>query len=255
MEAKGKEWDGGKARDPLENLPAKPSKPIITIVTFLWGRWYDRIGEYLEELEKGFQKHTTFPLRFVCLAADTTIPPFDRSWKWEFLPLKSPSKLGNLRKLGLYNPENNFQGRLLACDLDIMIVGSLDDILGYEGELLIKGKHQYAKENKRYAPDGDLFLHNIRPDRWEKAWRWIRNHIQKIEARTKGQERSFYRRFGHQLWPALKIIQEEFPGQVRSFKKDKIRKTRKIPPDTRIISFHGKKVKPHMVDWLKGYGI
>jgi len=220
------------------------SKPTITVISFLWGGWYGLKKEYLSALEKGIRSHTTFPLRFVCLSPDEKGP----IGSWEFLPLKAPSEKQNLKKLGLYNPANGFHGRLFVVDLDVIIVGSLDDLFSLDGEFYVKAEHTpYLRGT--LVPDGDIYLQNVNKATWDKVWNFINRNIGAIQANTRGRERKFYQRYAELFWNVT-FLQAVCPGRIFSYKRDKIYRTKEIPEGASLISFHGRKAKPHYHNWI-----
>lgn len=218
-------------------------KPLITVVSFLWGTWFGLKKKYLEILERGIRRQTTFPLRFVCISPDEQGP----IGSWEFLPLVSPCRKQNLKKLALYYPQNNLSGRIFVVDLDVLVVGSLDDIFSFEGPFCIKANHKPLLRGE-YIPGGDMFVHN--KTNWKEAWKFINSHKAEIIQKTRGRERWFYQKFADRFWE-VSYLQKEYPGQVLSFKRDNIAKTREIPDNARLISFHGRNAKPHNHDWVR----
>lgn len=220
----------------------------ITVVSFLWGEWFGKGKIYLQRLKGGIERNTSCPLKFLCLS--------DRLYQgtgWTIKPIVPISTVGNLRKLSVYNPIHELSGRVFVCDLDIVIVGSLDDIFGYSGEFCIKANHGRDGLCKPMVPDGDIFLQNLKASKRAQVWKWLNKNISHIESVTGGAERLFYKGWGQNIFK-LTYLQKEFPGQVLSFKRDGLHK-KPLPKDARIVTFHGRKAKPHrrcdQSDWVK----
>lgn len=219
----------------------------VTVVSLIWGDWYELSKTYLIRLRNGIQRNTSHPLEFICLS--------DRHYRgtgWNIKPIVPLSTMRNLRKLSIYNPSLELSGRVFICDLDVVIVGSLDDIFGYSREFCIKANHGMNGLCEPLTPDGDIFLQNLSKSKRAKIWGWLKKNINIVENRTKGMERRFYERWGNELFH-LTYLQKEFPGQVISYKRDKLH-VNPLPENARIVTFHGRKAKPHLntdYDWMK----
>ena len=197
-------------------------------------------GEYVRRLRDGVAKHLSIPHRFVCMTDIPKVVPDDI----ETLPLGCSTWRWNLRKMSMYDPDYGFAGRVLALDLDTVIVGSLDDIAKYPG--------RFAVLEDFYEPgqcgggivgfeggtlDDDLY--------WP-----VHGHRFQVNAITRGSERKWYRL----RMPDADFWQSMFPGQIVSYKPRPNERLREIPEDARIVCFHGDP-RPHECDeaWLKQY--
>jgi len=201
----------------------------LNIVCFLWGSWFNLGKKYVINLKNSLERNIDIPFEFYCLT-DISIPNIN------CLPIYAPSELGNLKKLAVYNPRYNFQGKVLVIDLYILVVGNITKLAQFNGDMCIRSAF-WSKD--KYIPDGDVFISNS--NKWVdlKIWNFIERNIQKIEDITRGAERKFYWTFYSEIWDKIHFIQEKFPGFIKSYKKDNIRSTGIISKETRIISFHG----------------
>lgn len=198
----------------------------MTVACLLWGRWCHPYGEqYVRKLRDRVEKHLSVPHRFVCFS-DRDIPgvetiPLDPKWEW------------NLNKLALYRPDNGLEGRVLALDLDVIPIGSLDDFSDYDGEFAVC---------ESFGHKGKCGGSIIGFEAGSMEWLY-----QKVKANPKfwarvtegGSERLLYRNqlTNPDFWQRL------LPGQVVSYKWHC---TKEIPEDARIICCHGRP-RPHEI--------
>ena len=238
-----KHWGG-----PCVDKRSKVTRSLqdkVDIVTFLWGDWGDGLGErYVRTLQKAVEKNLDIPHRFICLS-DREIDGI------QTYPIYPPSKLGNLVKLAIYNDYYQFNGRVMLMDLDMVVTGSLNEIASYDGE--IAARAAFRTREAVWIPDGDMTILNLTSSRQRQIWKYITNSISKIESRTQGAERKFYKQFYTKIFPQIDFIQELFPEQLQSYKQDGVR-TSGLPKNARIVSFHGRP-KPHQVadKWVLKY--
>jgi len=195
---------------------------VLTVACCWWG-YYP--AEYVENLQKAVQKYLTVPHRFVCLT--------DNDAPCETLPLDTDLP-GNMKLMSLYRPDNGLEGRILALDLDSLIVGSLDDIASYDGA--------FCTARDFNSGDMDGFLRSFVAGEHEYLWHNASDdysmEIPYFQNQLKGVD----------YW------QDLYPGQLASYKNDcrtqKAQHRPLYPENTRIISFHGKP-KIHEVKWAR----
>ena len=211
---------------------------MITILCQLWGSWGEPVqAEYVQRLKNGVERYLSIPHRFICM---TDIPEQVPDGV-ETLPLGCVDWRWNLRKMAMYQPNNGLSGRVLALDLDIIIVGSLDDIASYDG--------RFATLEDFYEPglSGGCISGFEGGTLSNELYRPILVNSFKINAMTRGSERKWYR---HQM-PDADFWQTMYPGQIVSYKPRPSERLKTIPDDARIICFHGNP-RPHEcdADWL-----
>ena len=215
----------------------------ITIVSFLWNgdRWNaNDMGElYVNTLYRMVKRNLSFPFRFVCFSNNQRLVLENGI---EQLPFYPPSWKGCLPRLWMYNPEAGLEGQVLALDLDIIIVGPLDDIASYRGDFCVRSKFKPGFESKA---DGDII--GFRAGARKNIWDDFYADPQYVENFTGGRERWWYRKTDlcKDRWQTL------YPGQIVSYKRH-VRRTGKLPSNARIVSCHGRP-RPHEIrdDWAK----
>jgi len=217
-------------------------KAEMTVVCCLWGKWSDGV-KYVNKLNRSTKRHLSVPHRFICFTDNTEQQGFDP--EVEIRKIEVPSWKGNLPKLAIYDPKNNFTGRVLVFDLDHVIVGSLDDMATYKGEFCTREDHY-----KKGSSGGDLIGFNS--GYVNRIWDFFNRKTKAVERMSTGnkihgsfgkvgQERIFYREFVKDMdfWERI------YPGQIISYRLE-AQKSESLPQQTRIITFHGKP-KPHQI--------
>lgn len=217
---------------------------MITVCCCLWGEWpaYGWGEEYVARLKRAVERNLGLPHRFICFADNPERVPDGI----EARPLKALSWKGCLPKLYVYSSEAGLEGRVLLFDLDNVIVGSLDDMAAYDGEYCVRAALPEWEQGKRVL-DGDMIA--FEPGEKTRAlWDAFSADPQGVTKETGGRERWFIRsRVEADVW------QETIPGQVVSFKAHCRKDGHKLPPDARVVSFHGNP-RPHMkleLDWVQ----
>ena len=219
-------------------------KPV-NIICFYWQKtdrpgWMDSVlGEqYIINFYNSVKRNTTIPFRFICL---TTIEPFTDDF--EFIKLDVPSWKGCLPKFKMFDPSLGLSGRVFACDLDVIIVGNLDELLSYNGFFATRSTFKGPK-----LSGGDMVGFEAGTLTW--IWDMFVKHTEKVEKRTGGRERFLYRDFLHER---MDFFQDLYPDQIISYKAHLLKKQLKSPPaNTRIISCHGSP-RPHQItdEWVE----
>lgn len=210
------------------------SQDNVNIACFLWDNWYDKGPEYVDKLYYGIATNIHQGFNFYCFT-DNINQGFKYKSYINFIKINLTGKLNilrhkNLRKLLIHNPDNNIHGRIVVFDLDVIITGSLDEIINYQGNFCICRSPLDEK-----TIGGNLI--SFKSEIWkEKLWDSIFNT--QIVKKINGSERYFYRQalkgeqFDH--WEKL------FPDQIISYKHHmRNKKITEIPNNTRLIWFHG----------------
>lgn len=109
--------------------------PLTVACLFVAGE-YPYTVEYVQRLHEGVRRHLSRPFRFVCLT--------DRPWEMpagvESIPLaRIPGCYAFWTRLRMFDPSLGWTGRMLALDLDTLIVGALDPIVDYPGPFVAAG--------------------------------------------------------------------------------------------------------------------
>ena len=100
----------------------------VNVVCLKWGTKYP--AEYVNRLYRMVSAHLTIPFRFVCLtdSSEGITPGI------ETRPLEiDPAIKGWWYKLQLFRPQlHDLQGQVLFLDLDVVIVGSINELFTFE---------------------------------------------------------------------------------------------------------------------------
>jgi len=213
------------------------TKQDLSICCFLWNRikFLDGLGiVYVNKLYKAVKKNCSFPFRFFCFyefegRSVNTSPLIDK--EIIILPLRNQWRR-NLRKLEVFRCKNELSGSVVMLDLDIVIIGSLDNIISYRGDFACVGPRMGGAVVS--FPAGKYH---------EKLYEPMIGNYLAIQQRTRGSERTYYvekLKYNCDFW------QDILPYQVVSYKNDYKRGNQGVLDKARIVGFHGNP-KPHKV--------
>ncbi len=190
---------------------------------------------YVQRLYHGVKRNLSGPFGFVLFSNDRDLKIEEGIQTQTFCP---PSWKGCLPRLWMFSPRSGLQGQILALDIDIVIVGSLDDIAAYRGRFCARSKFKPGYEQKL---DGDIV--GFRADReiTKQIWNPFTRDVKKAERFTGGRERYWYRK----AVPEADRWQKLFPGQIVSYKRHV--RNKGLPPEARIVSCHGEP-RPHQIN-------
>lgn len=214
----------------------------LNIVCFLWyGDRWDRGDEgilYVNKLFRGVQKHLSLPHRFICMTNEKQ-EYFDDGI--ETIPLNAPSWRGCLPKVSMFDSTLNLKGQVLSLDIDVVIVGSLNDMASCRKPFIVRSSFRPP-----YDLDGDIVGFNVGDFNTEQVWLPLKLNPQKVEKITGGRERFWYR---HVLNKDMDTWQNIYPGQLLSY-KNHLQNGVPLPENARIVSCHGRP-RPHQLteDW------
>lgn len=182
----------------------------------------DYSPEHVLALRRGLQRHwppTVPPMRMICLT-DIWLELYGV----ERVPLVSAWP-GWWAKMELCR--RDIRGTLLYFDLDCVIVGGLADLLAVEG---------LAALRDFYRPGGLQSALMVMPEaeRWSVWDSWLESPAQQIRSYRSDQE------YLETHWlDRAKRIQDVIPGQVVSYKGDKVAEGG-VPKNARVVMYHGK---------------
>lgn len=207
----------------------------LTVACLWWNQWCKELGPvYVVRLKNMLERHLSVPHRFVCF---TDRPDLLRTYGVETLPMDCPRWRWNFRKMILYKNDNGLKGRVLAFDLDNIILDSIDWILEYRGPFCVL-EDFYAKG----SPGGnimsfeagtlhDVFYEPLMQDGFRLGWKF------------RGSERLWYR----EAPIVLEFWQHLFPSRIVNYKPRPDTRLTKVPQGASIVCFHGRP-RPHEVD-------
>jgi len=209
------------------------------------------------------ERHLTLPHKFICLTENSK--GLTRGIAaYNFIDMRL-EKWWN--KLELFKPhpalENN---RTLFFDLDTVIVGSLDEMASYNGDIAIledlfarraRLKARKERPTSQNGPRGAWLgsaVMSISPGFGKYIWETLQKNISVIQRYAGDQQFIGAELTKRGIQPGF--WQELFPGHFISYKAgnlDKSYNAVKAKDDLRVVCFHGKP-RPHEVfhlQWMK----
>jgi len=232
-------------------------KVNLKVICFYWigDRWRKQTlamaSNYVNCLYRGVVRNLSIPFEFICFTNEKLEGLEEQV---EIRKFASPVNKGVLPRMYMFSEESGlFGNQVLALDLDIVIVDSLDDIAGYQGLFASRSKFAPGQQGKL---DGDITSFRAGPENEARLWTPFKEDFNKVIELTKGRERYWFReQVGNEAdrWDIL------FPNQVVSYKRHVKRNEGKIPKNARIVSCHGNP-RPHQLDgmshvWLKRHWV
>lgn len=215
----------------------------LNVICFHWGDWgYPLAETYINRLYRGVKRHLDMPFRFICFTDMFPRPVMEGI---ELRPLMVPSWEWNLRKLYAYCPYNGLHGRVLVFDLDIVVVGNLGDLATCFADFAT------CRGAYRLSHMGGSLQSFSAGYRWNFIWKEITTRYEHWKKVTRGSERKFFNHVFKQYNEPWTAWEDILPGQVVSYKRDC---RNGLPPDARVVRFHGKP-RPHQVPdkWVGEY--
>jgi len=226
-------------------LPSTSSKgPLpINVVCLKWGNKYG--AEYVNRLFINMVRNSTVPFKFHCFTDDSR--KIHKQVNLHALPYDSIESWWN--KLYLFSNEIEIPlgQKIFYVDLDTLITGNIDNLLLYPATKMVALRdfyHRIAKSSSELASGVMLWEHGKYTNVWTS---FAKNPIAAIKS---------VHPHGDQVWverqvPDRLYWQDVRPGMVASFK---VHCRNGLPPNTRIICFHGKPDIPeaatkHTRDW------
>ncbi|MEZ5646600.1 MAG: glycosyltransferase [Burkholderiaceae bacterium] len=226
----------------------------VNVLCIKWGTKYG--PEYVNKLHSMVRRNLHRPFRFVCLTDDAAgidpaievkpIPAigfdeFDQRKPWTFAH-------GWLKLTSFAYPLHDLEGRTLFLDLDIVIVDSLDPFFDQAGDFIVI--REWDKSDGTGNTSCYLYTIGAHTDALEHLRKNypasiadVRNEQEFITGYLARQGRLSY-------WP---------DAWCRSFKRHCLQRGLKswfappaIPPEARIIAFHGKPNPPDAIAGVSG---
>ena len=201
--------------------------------------------KYINNLYHGVKRFAEEPFDFICFT-NQNFDGIDDGI--EIRPFTAPSPLGVLPRIYMFSEESGLFGRqVLALDIDIVIVGSLKDIMRYRGPFCARSKF---KPGMQHLLDGDVINFRAGPENEKRLWTAFIDNRKQAEEMTRGRERYWYR---HVVGDKADRWDKYAPGQVVSYKRH-VMHLRRLPKNARIVSCHGVP-RPHEIKmiWRKKF--
>lgn len=201
-------------------------------------KWGTKFGpEYVNRLHSMVTRHLSIPHRFVCFTDDPSglnpgieakpLPPMD-------LP---PGKERGWRKLSTFqDPLSDLTGPTLFLDVDIVIVGSLDDFFSHPGEFLII--HDWARP---WRITGNSSVYRFEAGAHPDIFRYFIENIDRVKSEVRHEQaylsREMHKKGLLRYWPKEWCV--SFKGSCIPMFPINLFKVPTPPKDARIIVFHG----------------
>ena len=139
----------------------------------------------------------------------------------------SPLCQGWWHKIYLFSWDHGIAARLLYMDIDMVVTGSLEDFLRYDGD--------FATGSRFNRPDQiNSTVMSIPPGYGRQVWNTFVGYRSMVMRSFGGDSRFLESIIG----PRTRRSQEMFPGQLVSYKKHV--RGGSLPEGARLVSFHGK---------------
>ena len=139
----------------------------------------------------------------------------------------SPLCEGWWHKIYLFSWDHGIAARLLYMDIDMVVTGSLEDFLRYDGD--------FATGSRFNRPDQiNSTVMSIPPGYGRQVWNTFVDYRSMVMRSFGGDSRFLESIIG----PRTRRSQEMFPGQLVSYKKHV--RGGSLPEGARLVSFHGK---------------
>jgi len=201
-------------------------------------KWGTKFGpEYVNRLHSMVSRHLRMPHRFVCFTDDANglnagidvkpLPEMD-------LP---PGKERGWRKLSTFvSPLFDLTGPTLFLDVDVVITGPLDDFFTHPGKFLII--HDWARP---WRITGNSSAYRFEAGAHPEVLDYFLKNIDRVKREVR-HEQAYLSREMHRMglleyWPKDWCVSFKY-GCMPTFPLNLFR-TPTIPPDARVIVFHG----------------
>ena len=234
--------------------------PTATVACIKWGTAFG--PDYVNRLYSGVRRHLARPVRFLCMTdagdgihPDVEILPLpDEPFQAEMeKALAVADRKGAMRKVSLFRPGliAGLDGPVLGFDLDVVITGSLDDLVDFApGTVAMRADWVEARRG-RPTGHGSVF-------RFDPALHpWLYQTMAADPAGTVAQARGSEQRMTSHLALDRDAFAYLPPDWVVSFKHDCYRPwplnwvaEPRLPPGARVVCFHG---HPKMPEAVAGY--
>ncbi|MBT0956282.1 glycosyl transferase [Alphaproteobacteria bacterium KMM 3653] len=233
---------------------------MVNVICIKWGTLFG--PEYVNRLYSGARRNLTGPVRFFCMTEhaeglhpDVEVLPLPVE---PFLAemdaaLAVANRQGAMRKVSLFRPGliPDLEGPLLGFDLDVVITGSLDEIVAHApGKVAMRADWLEARRGRKTG-HGSVF----RYDPAEHGWLYdtLAADAGPQVAKARGSEQRYTSTLAQERGAFAYL-----PGdQVVSFKHGCVRMPPacyfappRLPENARVVCFHG---KPKMEDAIDGF--
>lgn len=232
---------------------------VANVVCMKWGDKYP--AYYVNRLYWGVRRFLNRPFRFLCFTEQPAgivegievhplpVEPFEA----EIVRLMTePKRKGAWRKISLFRPGlAGMEGPILGFDLDVAITGPLEDLLDFAPGKVAMRRDWLEARRMRFGGHGSVFRYD--PALHGYLYAEFAADPDGCAVRANGSEQKYTSTTARAHGDF-----EYFPERwIASFKRNAIPVPPlnfliepRIPPDTRVMCFHG---KPKMEEAVEGY--
>lgn len=212
----------------------------VAVACFLWGQWpEDRpdLGrEYARKLRRSVFRHSTTPYDWY------EFGDYGQPFTSEFKKYR-----WNLKKMFMFSKESELidYDWVVALDLDLVIVGSVDFLLDHRSKDLVTCRGAYDS----MKPGGSIIGFDPKQSWTSRVVDFLRGNRESVESSTRGSERRYYYMLTeNRTLGKIQFWQDQYPDKIVSYKVDG------YVPEASVVRFHGKP-RPHQVDefWVKEF--
>lgn len=210
--------------------------PERFVLCMKWGKKYG--PEYVNRLYNMVRRHLTGHFRFVCLTDDTQgLDPQVETFPIPSMDLPSGIPERGWKKLTTFAADlYGLRGRALFLDIDIVIVGSMDEFFDYPGEFLII--HDYKRP---WRITGNSSVYRFELGAHPDVLDYFREHPEQVRTSYRN-EQAFLSAHLHQqgklaYWPKAWCPSFKYhciPMWPTNYWREAI-----IPSESKVIIFHG----------------
>ena len=221
----------------------------VNIICMKWGNKFP--PSYVNKLYAMVERNISLPFKFVCFTENSEgirseveiqlLPELD-------LPDGIPER--GWRKLSVFAKDfGGLSGQTLFLDLDVVIVGNIDDFFTYPGEFLIV--HDQHRPNRM---EGNSSVFRFEIGAYPDILEYFEKNFEKIRSEVRHEQaylsRELHKKGVLQFWPDRWVPSFKYhcaPSWIASWFK-----APSIPDDARIILFHGLPNPPEAIKGISG---
>ena len=204
----------------------------------------DLASRYVNNLYCGVKKFATRPFDFICFTNEQLcVRPGVELREFPLI-----TERGVLPRLYMFSPQAGLEDRQVLClDLDVVIVGSLKNIMSYNGLFCARSKF---RPGEQYKLDGDIMSFRAGETTTRIFWEPFIADVDAAVELTNGRERYWMRHVANSFADRWDIIA---PGSILSYKMH-LRKGQALSKRASVVSCHGIP-RPHQIKdgWIKDY--
>lgn len=224
----------------------------VNIICLKWGRTYS--SEFVNKLYRGVAKHLKRPFRMFCFTDDPAgVDPAVECRPLEPLVVVPQLRNNVMQKIALLHSHTGLTGPTLFLDLDVIIMGNLDELFDYEPDrfCIIHNWVPWRKQLLRSRPDiGNSSVFRFMPGRCDHALeRFVKDPGHAFnDYPTEQAFMTDCMRDRKAYWPEDWV--HSFKHHCRPIFPLNLLLTPRVKPGIRVLVFHG---RPNPDEAIAGY--